>query len=207
MTSCFRRTCAAAFMVAGGLALSGCATGYLLEHRVQAFSSFTAAPASASYRFERLPSQQADPLQPTIELLADPALMRAGLRRDDAGGQYAVQVSARVQRVLSPYADPWDAFGGSFGFGWGRHGRHFGIGAGLPRLDQPWFQREVRVIIRELASNRVVFESNAASDGPWTDNNAVLPVMFQAAMQGFPNPPQGVRRVDIHVGGPGAAQK
>jgi hypothetical protein len=28
----------------------------------------------------------------------------------------------------------------------------------------------------------------------------VLPVMFEAAMQGFPNPPPGPRRVDIRVG-------
>jgi hypothetical protein len=28
----------------------------------------------------------------------------------------------------------------------------------------------------------------------------VFPVMFEAAMQGFPNPPAGPRRVDIRVG-------
>jgi len=27
----------------------------------------------------------------------------------------------------------------------------------------------------------------------------VLPVMFQAALQGFPNPPQGLRRVNIEI--------
>ncbi|WP_253261902.1 hypothetical protein [Ramlibacter montanisoli] len=56
------------------------------------------------------------------------------------------------------------------------------------------------MIVRELASNRVVYETRAVNDGPWLDNNAVLPAMFDAAMQGFPNPPPGPRRVDIQVG-------
>jgi hypothetical protein len=43
----------------------------------------------------------------------------------------------------------------------------------------------------------VVYETHARNDGPYTASKAVLPVMFQAALQGFPNPPQGPRRVDI----------
>ena len=46
----------------------------------------------------------------------------------------------------------------------------------------------------------MVYETHAVNDGPWSDSQAVLPAMFQAALQGFPNPPQGVRRVDIQVG-------
>jgi hypothetical protein len=109
-----------------------------------------------------------------------------------------------VRRVLSPYADPWDGFGWGLGFG----GRGFGIGFGgfgFPRMEQPWFQREVGVVIRELPGNRVVYETSAFNEGPWFDNAVVLPVMFQAAMQGFPNPPQGERKVDIHVPPGGAA--
>ena len=67
-------------------------------------------------------------------------------------------------------------------------------------MEQPWYQREVSVLVRDLASNRVVFESRATNEGPWLDNRSVLPAMFEAAMQGFPNPPQGPRRVDIQVG-------
>ena len=33
----------------------------------------------------------------------------------------------------------------------------------------------------------------------YTASGAVLPVMFQAALQGFPNPPAGERRVDIEI--------
>jgi hypothetical protein len=184
-------------MVVVATALSGCATGYLLDNNVQSFSSLPALPANPSYRFERLPSQQASPVQAQLEAFADPALFKAGLRRDDAAPLFSVQVSARVQRVLSPWADPWD------GWGWGGvgyMGPGYGFGSPFPRMEQPWYQREVAVIVRELPSNRVVYETHAANDGPWTDNRAVLPLMFEAALQGFPAAPPGVRRVDIHVG-------
>ena len=69
-----------------------------------------------------------------------------------------------------------------------------------PAWDSYWFRREVSVIVRELPSNRVVYETSALNDGPWYDSGAVLPAMFDAAMQGFPNPPPGPRRVDIQVG-------
>jgi hypothetical protein len=189
--------------VAAALALAGCATGYLLDNQVQSFSQLQSLPAPASYRFERTLSQQADPAQQALEALADPALYRAGLRRDDAAPRYSVQVAARTERRLSPYADPWDPWGGWGGWGLGFGGRHFGMGIGgpWPRTDAYWFHREVSVTVRELASNKVVYETHAVNDGPWLDNNAVLPAMFDAAMQGFPNPPAGPRRVDIHIGG------
>lgn len=180
--------------------LSGCATGYLLDNNVQSFSSLPALSANPSYRFERLPSQQASPAQAQLEALADPALFKVGLRRDDAAPQYSVQVTARVQQALSPWADPWDGWGGLGGWG-GRHGR-FGAGFGgpFPRMERPWYQREVGVIVRELPSNRVVYETHAGNVGPWGDNPSVLPAMFDAALQGFPNAPAGMRQVNIQVG-------
>ena len=189
-----------AVLLAGGL--SGCASGYLLENQVQAFSSVQAVPAHPAYRFERLPSQQSVPAQAQLEALADPALFKAGLKRDDASPQYSVQVSARVQRMLSPWADPWEWGGGWFGgFGQGGHiGPRWGFGGHFPRMEQPWYQREVAVILRELASGRVVFESHAINDGPWLDNNTVLAAMVDAALQGFPNAPAGPRQVNVQVG-------
>lgn len=183
------------------LVLAGCASTYKLDNQVQSFSHLPAMPTQPSYRFERSLSQQADPAQQALEALADPALHRAGLRRDDAAPRYSVQVSARTERSVSPYADPWGPWGWG-GWGVGLGGRHFGLGIGgpWPRGDSYWFHREVSVIVRELASNRVVYETRAVNDGPWLDNNAVLPAMFDAAMQGFPNPPPGPRRVDIQVG-------
>ena len=178
-------------------ALSGCAAGYLLDTSVQTFAGAPAIAPNPAYRFERLPSQQASPVQSQIEALADPALFKAGFKRDDAAPRYSVQVSARVQRVLSPWAEPWGGFAG-FGFGGGGFG--VGFGTPFPRMEQPWFHREVGVVVRELPAGKVVYETHAASDGPWSDNTSVLPAMFDAALQGFPNPPPGPRRVNIQVG-------
>ncbi len=184
------------------LALGGCASTWVVDTQVQAFSNLPALPAQPSYRFERLPSQQLDGQQDLVESLADPALFKAGLRRDDAAPRYSVQVAVRVQRVLSPWADPWDDWGGSFSAGFGRPGGSFGFGwgGGLLRSEQPWYVREASVVVRELAGNRVVFESRANGDGPWSDSRAVLAAMFDAALQGFPNPPAGARRVSVQVG-------
>lgn len=196
------------FVAAAGVAalvLTGCASTYRLDNHVQSFSQLQGLPAQTTYRFERSLSQQADPAQQALEALADPALHRAGLRRDDAAPRYSVQVSARTERTLSPYGDPWGPWGPwGWGGGWsvGLGGRHFGLGLGgpWPRGDSYWFHREVSVIVRELATNRVVYETRAVNDGPLLDNNAVLPAMFEAAMQGFPNPPPGPRRVDVQIG-------
>ena len=190
--------------VVAALLLSGCATSYTLDNAVQTYSHLSTVPPQPAYRFERLPSQQAaDPAQTALESMADPALHKAGLRRDDSAPRYAVQVSAREQRVLSPFADPWDY--GGWGFGWGLGYARRGVGIGLggplyPRLEQQWFHREVSVVVRDLGNQQVVYETRASNDGPWGDSRTVLPVMFEAAMQGFPNPPAGPRRVDIRIG-------
>lgn len=195
------RLVGAILLLAGTALLSGCASGYRLDNQVQSFSYLQGIPAQPTYRFERLPSQAADPAQAQLEAFADQALFNAGLRRDDAAPRYGVQVTARVERRQSPYADPWDPWGwgwGGLGVGISRGG--VGLGFGMPRMESPWFHREVNVIVRELAANRVVYETRAVNDGPWLDHSSVLPAMFQAALQGFPNPPQGPRRVDIQIG-------
>lgn len=192
-----RRLATFAALVAAVL-LAGCGT-YTLDNTVQSFSQLQAVPAPATYRFERLPSQQ-DPLQGQLEAMADQSLHAAGLRRDDANPRYSVQVSARTAETLSPWADPWDAYGwGWRGGAWGWR-RHYGFGFGAYQ-EPPWYHREVNIIVRELATNRVVFESRAISDAPYLDTAKVFPAMFQAAMQGFPNPPPGPRVVNIQVAG------
>lgn len=188
------------------LVLTGCATSYLLDSRVVTYSDFTATPAPLTYRFERLPSQRAEPAeQALLEEMADAALYQAGFRRDDANPRYSVRVAAQIQPVLSPYADPWDyPFGWGWGWGWGFGYRGIGLGFGaplFPRTDPAWHRREVSVIVRSLATNEVVYETRAISEGPWLAPRTVLPAMFQAALQGFPNPPPGPRRVDIRIGG------
>lgn len=190
-------------LAAAALLLSGCASTYLLDNQVQSFSQLPALPAQPTFRYERSLSQQADPGQPSLELMADPALHRIGLRRDDAAPRYSVQVSARVQQTISPYYDPyWGPWGwGGWGVGYAGSRGALGFGGPWPRPDSYWYHREVSVVVRELPSNRVVYETQAVNDGPLIDNRAVLPAMFDAALQGFPNPPPGPRRVDIRLGG------
>lgn len=182
---------------AATILLAGCATSYVLDNTVQSFSSLAALPAAPTYRFERLPSQQA-PDQVQLEIMADAALHKAGLRRDDANPRYSVQVSARIQPVLSPWASPWDGWWGA-GFGGHHRGFGFGFGGRMSNWESPWYHREVSVILRELATNRVVYETHASNDGPWSGSATVFPAMFEAAMQGFPAPPAGPRQVNITV--------
>lgn len=194
-----------ALLAAAGAALllSGCASTYLLDNQVQSFSQLPALPAQPTFRYERTLSQQSDPAQPSLELLADPALHRAGLRRDDVAPRYSVQVTARVQQTVSPYYDPWwGPWGwGGWSVGYGRSHGAIGFSGPWPRPDSYWFHREVQLVVRELPTNRVVYETQAVSAGPVIDNRVVLPAMFDAALQGFPNPPPGPRRVDIRLGG------
>jgi len=198
MTSRLLRSLALAAATAA--LLGGCASSYKLDSTVQSFSGLPTLPATPTYRFERLPSQLGAS-QDQLEAIADPALFNAGLRRDDRAPAFSVLVSARVQRVVSPWADPWygPGWGGWRGPGyWGPRwgGPGFGMYSGM---EQPWYAREVSVLVRDIASNKVVYESHANSDGPYLDNAAALGAMFAAAMQGFPNPPIGPRRVDVQI--------
>ena len=192
--------------------LAGCATRWVVDSDVRSFSSLGTVPAGATYRFERLPSQQAgEAQQQQLEAMAGAALERVGLRRDDTNPKYTAQIGARVTAELSPWADPWYYHGAwgpgyyrmhpwGYGAGWYGRGWYGGgwYGPAFPPPN-PWYAREVSIVLRELPSNRVVYETHARNDGPYTASGAVLPVMFQAALQGFPNPPAGERRVDIEI--------
>jgi hypothetical protein len=181
--------------------LAGCASTLRMDNTVQSFSALSEVPTAAGYRYERLPSQRQDPAQPPLEALTDVALARVGLRRDDAAPVYTVQVWSRMQYAVSPWAQPrfggWSGWGG-VGLGSYR-GMGMGMGIGFPigGIDSPWYQREVGLILREVASGRVVYETHAFHEGYWIDPARAWPAMLEAALQGFPQPPAGVRRVDI----------
>ena len=72
--------------------LAGCAGISTLDSSVQTYAAMAGLPAQAGYRYERMPSQDADPAQPRLAAWADASLARAGLRRDDAAPRYSVQV-------------------------------------------------------------------------------------------------------------------
>lgn len=193
------------------LLLGGCASVLRLENDV---SSFTAWPNAATpaqgdlFAFERLPSQkdaQAMQSQQTLENLARPALEKAGLKpaNDAAKARWTVQVNARgVKLPRAPWEDPFDRWPG-----WGMPGRDYVVTGkgqvvympGLLHIPTPYYQREVSVLIRDAKTGQVVYESKAAHDGPWHDSPALWNALFDAALQGFPRPPAGPRRVVIDL--------
>lgn len=194
----------AAAMVAVALLLGGCSGMRLVDSDVNAFATPAAQAVTlpASYRFERLPSQQVQgPQRNAMEALVEAQLARLGLRRDDAAPQYSVQVEVRSYR--DPHA-PWDDPRYFAGFArpfavWTRYGTVMHYPSFTMHFELPYFRREVNLVMRRIADGQVVFESRAKHDGRWSDDEAVLPAMLQAALQGFPNPPQGLRRVVVEI--------
>lgn len=180
------------------LLLSGCTGMRVIDNQVNSFAPQAVAPGS-SYQFERLPSQLANPVhQARLEKLAEQALGKVGLRRQN-NALLSVQVTA-VQRQENTVNQ------GGVGIGWGL-GWVFGNGAisvGSRGGMFPWgetqtsYWRQVSLIIRN-ASGAVLFESHASHDGIWSDSDAVLAAMLDAALQGFPTPPAGMRRVKIEI--------
>ncbi len=187
------------------LLLGGCGGMRIVDSDV---SSFTAAGAPAitvptTYRFERLLSQQSLPeQQQALEQLVEPALARAGLQRNDASAQYSVQVTVRTfrdpqapwddPRYLQGYVRPYPTM------------TPYGVWMRNPSLnpmwfDQPYYRRELHLVLRRLSDAQVVYETRAQHDGRWPDDNAVLPAMVQAALAGFPAAQPGPRRVVIEI--------
>lgn len=191
------------FIVIG---LTGCSGMRLVDSQVTSFAP-KAVTAGASYRFERLPSQQAEKDdQDRLEAMTEQALARVGLQRNDANATYSVLVGFVQNSSYNPYdrplgyRDPRLTFG--FGLGWHRPpiSTHLSNRPLFPWIGEPAdYNREVSLVLRELASQSVVFESRARHDGRWSDTEAIVPAMLDAALQGFPNPPAGTRQVNIEI--------
>ena len=178
--------------------ISGCASTRLIDSQVNSFAPQTIA-AGASYQFERLPSQLAAPLhQAKLERLTEQALAKVGLKRQNAA-PLSVQVSA-VQRQESTLHQSGMNIGWGLGWAFGNGAISVGNhGALFPGLDaQTSYWRQVSLVIRNAAGT-VVFESHASHEDVWSDSDAVLGAMLDAALQGFPTPPAGVRRVTIEI--------
>ena len=171
--------------------LAGCSTGpRIVEGQVQSFSTLAAMPAPATYRLERLPSQQPPSFEP-IAALTEQALARVGLTRDDAAPRLLVQIGVQADTV--PRYDPYPAwgFGGWYGRGSGMQGAwRFGE---LP----PLHRRAVSLMVRDAATQTVVYETSAVHEDVWVSDPAVFGVLFDAALNGFPKPPPGGRQVRL----------
>jgi hypothetical protein len=189
--------------------LGGCASTRMVGSEVNSFARWTPAPPApgSSYRFERLPSQQADLTQARLEGLAHAALARVGLQHNPQAASLSVQVSASSQPMLRsvwdgsyyPYGSPNIFIGGGSGGGVSSVGVGFGFGFPLGGMDTPIYRREVSIVMRELRSNLAVYETRAVSEEPWLDTDPVLAAMLDAALRGFPVPPAGPRRVNVEI--------
>jgi hypothetical protein len=174
-----------ALLAGAVLALAACASSYRLDTIVETHSFLQSVPPGTTYRLERLPSQRQDAEQVRAEALADPALFAVGLRRDDANPRLAVQVGTRLERGVAREPGPW-------GWGWWR--------PPIQTAANTYYHREVQVVIRDLQSQRVVYDTRAVSETFYLNNDEVMRAMFHAALQGFPGGAQGVRHVNVDVG-------
>lgn len=178
--------------------LAGCSTVREVNSTVQSYSLLGAIPAPPTYRLETLPSQQGQLSFPAIEVQAQQALARVGLTRDDARASLVVQISAvaRYARDYAswPYYDPyWGprwGWGMSYGRGWG-----WGFGGGMFNEPPLEYYRAVSLVMRDIKTQQIVYETSAQRQDVWTDDPAIFGILFDAALTGFPRPPQGTRNV------------
>ena len=188
--------------------LTGCASLRLIDSDVV---SVAAVPPGmnlqgATYRFERLPSQANNPEAGLAEQQAQAAMTAVGLVRDDASASLSVMVGfSGTQYQADPWGRPigpgWTPYGNvgvGIGIGIGA-GSHIGLGTGMRFPPPTQYRREVSVIMRDLKSGQVVYETRASHAGPWSDSVPIFATLFQAALANFPNPPAGLRRVNIEL--------
>jgi hypothetical protein len=189
--------------------LAGCSGLRVVESDVTAFSAWTSVPPGPNtpYRFERLPSQQVQAAQQDlIEGSAIASLAKVGLVIDPAKARLAVTITANTQfaaRTGYGYGAPnvflgAGNFGSSVGFSFPFGGPFSGPFA-TPFPADPYYLREIRIQMRDLADQKVVFETTALSDSPWGDGYALLPAIIDAALLGFPQPPPGTRRIKVET--------
>lgn len=182
--------------------LTACSGMRIVDSDVTAFSAWTAAPPvpGTRYRFERLPSQSVATQQDRIEAIATTSLSKVGMALSPPDARYSVQVLLSTE-IVQRYPEP------GFGFGFGGAGvfagggsRGSSIGLSFPiGLGESYYKRSLSILMRDLTTQKVVFESRALHDGVWNDGFAVLPAMLDSALLGFPQPPAGTRRINVEI--------
>jgi hypothetical protein len=205
-------------MIVGALALAGCTAGP--EIVVAHTRAAAVAPADGTvlqaprYRLVAAPVAAGQPTAAQLEPLAQAALSTVGAVRDDAHPNVSVEVSATIQHGeydnrngwgLPPAywgADRYLGFGREVGVGWVGRGGH--IVSDSNNLIPIW-DSTVTLTMRDLATGQVIYRTSARHRGTISDTPAVLATLFRAALQGYPNPPSGVRRVVLPISAPATA--
>lgn len=196
-----RRLLAAMTAATAATAITGCASIDNVAVDVSSQGSWPASRKPGTYAIERLPSQQANAgEQDRIEAAALQAIEGAGFKRAASAEQAEVliQVGARVFEVVrrDPFAsnfywrNDWWFYGPRRPF---FYGPPFGYSYAS---DFPDYQREAGVLIRDRASQQIVYETRASHLGRW-NSEALLPALFEAAMKDFPMPALNPRTVVV----------
>lgn len=180
--------------------LAGCATNRTIDSSVRSFNTATAdlpLEGPFSFRFERLPSQQADAqTQERLEEMALPVLAQKGLVPDTLAPRFTLELRMAVDAInqSGPFHAHW---------GFGTIGSGLWSQPGSMGLEPTRYRYSVHLLLRDAANKTVVFESTATHEGPWSDRAAVLPAVLLAALQGFPQSSDKARRVliDLSPGG------
>jgi hypothetical protein len=186
MTTTWRSLALATASVA---ALAGCASLNTVHSDVTSFGQWPTGRPPGTYTIERLPSQQSNPRWQAVEAAAATGLEEAGFKPapDAATADVVVQIGARITRTdLNPWNDPlWWRWGPSY---W-HHPGWYGHGWAWPPYyyDNPQFDREVGLLIRDRSSGTPLYEARAATSGTTEGNDAIMRAMFEAAMKDFPN--------------------
>lgn len=178
----------------------------LVDNDVTSYARWQGASGApgTTYRFERLPSQQA--LQPgpsemsqdQLEAIAIQKLERLGLVHQPDAALLTVQLG--MTAVVQPASYGQGLFGGpGVSLGTGSGGSFIGLSFPVMRYEPPLYMRELSVVMRDSRNHAVQYETRARHSGIWSDGRAVWPAMLDAALNGFPNPPAGARRVNVEI--------
>jgi len=183
------------------LLLAGCALPRMIDSQVQSFVGSAPAVSGASFRFDRLPSQQNnDGRQDQIEAIAQSALEQVGMIRSDTAPRYLVQVLVGAETMRNPYYRPPRPR-----LVVGADGRIYEEWPIFMNMETPWFRHSVKVLLRDTGSGQVAYETTAVFEGPWSDTLNLLPPMLEAALKDYPQPVR--RRVVVELPTPGEGNR
>ncbi|MEY2686205.1 MAG: hypothetical protein RL375_403 [Pseudomonadota bacterium] len=196
--------------------LAACAGLPQVAADVSSYGVWPTGRSPGTYSFERLPSQaRGGTEQDLLEAAARGALERAGFKPASAPDQadVLVQVGGRQGRVLD--ASPWFQFGVTGWWG-GRRGPYYVgprrihpiygpgpfIGPSASMFWGPWpadptrDYREVALLLIDRASHTALVEVHVRQEARYVSDDTVG-AMFDAALLGFPNLPEGERSVVV----------
>lgn len=185
--------------------LAGCSTVPTLDVTVASQGQWPADRKPGTYAFERLPSQQANPLsQELAEAAARPAIERLGFRAVPAEqAEVLVQVGTRIIETWRP--DPFGGWNGAFwvgrpwpywGSAWGPWGPGWGPGWGGGSGAIQEYLVETGVMFRAAAGSAPLYETRARLSSR-SGNSRYFAPLFDASLRDFPGPALSPRSVTV----------